>query len=371
MNLERLSTSRAGVGHHNAGSGARANVLLNAAFVNAASGAAIAVRYMAMTADPIDELYVFMDAFAGTLGNITMAAEIFNERAALPARPGATSRDTSTATAMPAAADQWIKFTFGTPYTPAVGEILWLVAYNTAAAPATDYPQIMSATTGSIADPGGVGPMMGYSTADGFTTNGTLQPETPFIVKQGSSYFGQPFTQRNPSPYTSNSLERGMQITLDEDVVVVGALFDSIVAFASLRILADATAPGGAALNSYDLSGVANQTTQDYCGGLIFPTPVTLSGGTTYKVTLTFSANTQLPVGLQIEDYASFATMFDTLRGYDTMILSWSVLDDGAGGWTINKSLVPMIKLIVQSFPAIVGGGGMIVHPGMSGGFRG
>ena len=358
MNLERLSSVRSGIGHITGSVGSRTNILLNAAFVNATSGAAVAIRYMAMTADPIDELYIFMDAFAGTLGNITMAAEIFNERAAQPSRPGATSRDTSTATTMPAGADQWIKFAFGTPYTPAVGEILWLVASNTAAAPATDYPQIMSLTTGLIGDPSGIGPMMGYSTADGFATNGTGAAEMPFVVKQGSNYFSQPFTQRNNAPYTSNTLERGMQITLDEDVVIVGAIFDSAVAFASLRILADATAPGGTALNSYDLSGVANQTTQDYCGGLIFPTPVTLSGGTTYKVTFTFSAVGTAPAAFQIEDYASYSTMFDTLRGYDTMILPWSVLDDGAGGWTTNKSLAPMIKLIVGSFPAIVGGGG-------------
>ena len=357
MNLERLSTSRVGVGHFNMGAGARTNVLLNSAFVNATSGAAVAVRYMAQTADPIDELYIFMDAFAGTLANITMAAEIFNERAALPHRTGATSRDTSTATAMPAAADQWVKFTFGTPYTPAVGEILWLVAYNTAAAPATDYPQIMSATNGVMGDPSGIGPTQAYSTADGFATNGATQLEMPSVVKQGSNYFGQPFTQYVSAAYTSNALERGVQITLDEDVVIVGALFDSVAAFASLRILADATAPGGAALNSYDLSGVANQTTQDYCGGLIFPTPITLSGGTTYKVTLTLSDNTTAPASFQIENQASFTTMFDTLRGYDTMNLPWSVLDNGAGGWTINKSLVPTLRLIVQSFPAILGGG--------------
>ena len=121
LNLERSGAQRyaVGIGSLSISSGARANVALNAAYINGTSGPAVGVRYMAQTTDTIDEFYIFMDTSAGTLGNITMEAQIFNE-SAVATRSGTTSRDTSTATTMASGDDKWIKFTFGTPYTPTV-----------------------------------------------------------------------------------------------------------------------------------------------------------------------------------------------------------------------------------------------------------
>ncbi len=357
--LDRLLGVRQNsLGSYPIASGSRSNTALNAAFVNGTSGNAVAVRYMANTTDPIDELYLFLDTITGTRGNITMAAKIYNENA-FAARTGSTERDASTATSMPASDDQWIKFTFGTPYTPAIGEILWLVAYNTAADPATDYPHILtSISTAAGGVTGGVGNMAGYTTTAGFSANGSAAGKLPFVIKQGSNYFGQPFTQR-ATVYSSNQLERGIVITPSEDVVVTGVVFEGgNVAAALIRILADATAPGGTALYEYDLDSDTNQTTNDVCNAKVFSTPVTLSGGTTYKVTMTFSANATIPSGAQIEDYSSYSSMFDTLREYDTMFQPWSAIDNGAGGWTIDKAFLPAITLIVRDYPAISGGSG-------------
>lgn len=366
--MDRINSATPTVGSLFTVTGSRTAASLNAAYSHLTSGPAVAVRYMAQSTDTIDELYLFLDGHGGTIGNITMECTIYNE-SATPSRPGSTSRDVSTAAAVPAADDMWIKFTFGTPYTPTVGEILWFVAYNTAGDPATDYPQILVMTNHGLGPPtSGAASMFGFYTSTGFSTNGTAANEIPFVVKQGSVYWGQPFTQR-ANGYASGTLERGMQITPEEDVVVSGITWLSgSTTLADFRILADATAPGGGAIASYNLDTDTNETTCDAIGAKVFDAPVTLTGGTTYKCTFTFDSATQNPTVMEIEDYATYSSLFDTLRAYDTMRLPWSVIDDGAGGWTIDKKWCPEMALIVQTLPAV---GGLIVHPGMSGGMRG
>jgi hypothetical protein len=293
-----------------------------------------------------------------------MAAEIFNEQAGQASRAGTTSRDTSTATAMPAGDDQWIKFTFGTPYTPAIGEILWICVFNTAASPGTDYPNILTATT--VNNQQSATATFGFSTANGFTSNGSSLTKIPFLLKCGSNYIGFPFTQQNSGYYTSNTRERGIQITPDEDLTISAWVANvGGTTFSDLRFLADATAPGGSAIHTFDLDSDAGLTTADLLGVRTF-SPVTLTGGTTYKITTTLTANTQAPNVYQIEDYSSYSSVFDAWRAHNQYAYPWSVIDDGAGGWTIDKSVSPQGAYMIDEHPAIAssGGGGAIVIGG-------
>lgn len=347
-------------------SGIRAAFNLSAAFVNQTSGNAVAIRFMAQTTDPIDELYVFLDSVGGTLANITMECVILNEQTST--RPNTTVRDTSTAATMPAAADMWIKFAFGTPYTPAIGEILWLVITNTSADPATDYPGILTAPNVWNSPVSGYGYSMGYTTTGGFSAAGTTAPKMPFVIKAGSNYFGQPFTITANSYYTSNQLIRGIQITPTEDVQVNGAAINAGGAqLENVTIYADATAPGGSALATYDLDSTANATTSDQCGGITF-TPYTLTGGVTYKVTVGFNSNNQNPQVYQIEDYSSYSAVFDAIRANDTIGMPWSVIDDAGGGWTIDKAVCPSLALYIVDNPAQAAGGASPRFGDMTGG---
>lgn len=361
MNQSRLTAWPATVGRMQIASGSRTATNLNAAFVNGTSGAAVAIRWMAMTTDPIDELYVFLDSNGGTLGSITMESKIYNENTQL--KPGTTTRATSTATTMPGAVDKWIKFAFGTPYTPAVGEILWITVYNTSGAPATDFPGIMTATTALNVQLSGGGVACGFTTTDGFSTNGTAANEVPFVLKCGSNYFGNPFTQTNTSYYSSNTRQRGIVVTPTEDIAVNGAMFNPISsAFNEVKIYDNTTAPGGTALATYDMDSNANATTGDVCGGVTFAS-YTLTGGTTYKIVNTFASSATTPTVWQIEDYSSYSSIFDAVRANDQIGCPWSCIDDGAGGWTIDKSICPAYALYIDDNPAISssGGGAMVI----------
>jgi hypothetical protein len=355
MNQSRMTAWPNQVGRVQLTSGSRTATSLNAAFVNGTSGPAVSIRWMAQTTDPIDELYVFLDSNGGTLGSITMQALVLNENT--QTRAGTTVRATSTATVMPAAVDRWIKFTFGTPYTPAIGEILWLTVHNTSASPATDFPGIMTATTATSIMPASIGYALGFTTTTGFTTNATAAQKCPFVLKCGSNYFGNPFTQF-ASYYASNTLQRGIVVTPTEDVVVMGVSYNTVSAnINELKIYDNSTAPGGTALATYDLDSNANATTGDVCGGTTFAN-FTLTGGTTYKVVLTFGTAATNPSVVQIEDYSSYSSVFDALRDNDTIGNPWSCIDDGAGGWTIDKAICPALALYIDDNPAIPPSGG-------------
>ncbi len=369
MNQSRITCWPPTIGRVSINSGARTATSLNAAYVHGTSGPAVAIRFVAQTTDPIDELYIFLDTNGGTLGSITMESQIYNENTA--SRAGTTSRDTSTATTMPGAVDKWIKFAFGTPYTPAIGEILWLVAYNTSASPTVDFPGILTSTTAFNVTPADVGYSAGYVTTNGFSGSATASVEIPYVVKCGSNYFGNPFTQFNSSYYTNNTRQRGIVVTPTEDITYNGCYFNNATtAFNELIVYADATAPGGSAIATHDLDSNANATTSDACGASTWAAE-TLTGGSTYKAIMTFSSNSQLPSVWQIEDYASYSSIFDSLRANDTLGVPWGAIDDGAGGWTIDKAICPALALYVDDNPAQAGGGGLLTHPGMRGGMNG
>lgn len=343
-------------------SGSGAAFALDSAATLGTSGDMVAVRFVAMEAVAIDEFYIFLDDVAGNLGNITMRARIVNENTG--SQPGTTVRATSTATTMPTAVDRWIKFTFGTPYTPAVGEVLWVVVDNTSASPTVDYPSIQVATNFSVAHP----VASGFTTTNGFSSDGSGQVKMPYVLVQGSNVMGQPFTGRIFAPFANNTRKRGIAgVTPDTDVVIRAIEFTANSALNGIEIFEGSAGPGTTPLISYALGSTANQTTDKLVGCKAIP-PLTLSAGTTYRVVLTFGSNSNILSSAVINDYSSYSSVFDKL--YDGFALAYSTIDDGAGGWTDNKEICPAMSLILDEFPAASGGGGLLRHPGMRGGIH-
>jgi hypothetical protein len=360
MKIGRVSATQFAVGNINVDSGSRTNFSIDSAYSHGVSGDAIAIRWMATTADPIDELYVFLDANGGTLGSITLACDVYNE-GSTAARPGSTLRDSSTATTMPGAVDKWIKFTFGTPYTPAVGEILWLVIYNTSASPTIDYPQIMLNPTWGGTAQYIARASYAYTTTAGFSADGTVSAKVPFVLVHGANVSGQPWTREGVGQYANNTRERGFVCTPTSDIEVYGAEFGTNTGAANvneLKIYDNSTAPGGTPLHTFDFDSDANETTGDLCQSKVFDAPITLSGGVTYKVALSFGSSTQGPYRAEIEDYASYSSVFDALRAFNTLTAPWGCLDDGAGGWTIDKAVCPSLALYIDDTVAGSSGGG-------------
>ena len=361
-NLKTSLLVQAAINHWRASSGSAAFVDLNSAFVVGTSGAAVAIRFMATEASPINELYLFLDASGGTFGNITMQAAIYNENS--QSKCGTTQRNVSTATVMPNAVDKWIKFTFGTPYTPAVGEILWVVAYNTSVAPTVDYPSIRTSTNTVIDVLSSLGRASGFSTTGGFSTNGTSQGELPFVITIGTNHVAQPFTQQTTA-YTSNTLRRGFAFTPPVGLSIYS--WESNVGasqFNGLALYAATQAPNDSPLASWGTGTTANQVTDEVCGAKIF-SPVSVTGAMQYIFAITFGSASQNPPVLQIDDYTSYSTVFDSL--YDEFTTCYSVISNADGtAWVADRSICPIFRLGISEFMA---SGGLLLPVPMTGGF--
>lgn len=332
-------------------SGSRTNIALNAAYSHGVSGTAIAVRFLARSTDPINELYIFLDATTGTRANVLLACDIYNEHATSATQPGSTLRDSATAVAYPASDDQWIKFTFGSPYSPAaIGETIWFVVYNTAGAPATDFAGIVNANnTSSVSINLGVG----YSTTNGFSTAGTGQAEMPFVVVQGTESYGNPLLNTSTF-FASNTRKRGMVFQPPVNVNLLSVEFSGSTALTGIQIFDNSQAPGDTPLFSYALGTDAGQSRDEIIGHKMLANTPLLEAGTTYYIVTTFATNTSSPTGGRIEDYSTYSAIFDDM--IDNAGLCASVIDNGAGGWTVDNSFFPNLRIYVSAFPAAASG---------------
>jgi hypothetical protein len=357
-NLNKNASNYLNIGTNYSTSGARTTLPLNAAYVNGTSGVGMAIRYQPRTSAAINEAYFFMNSMSGTLANLSVQAIIYNERSALAAQPGTTVRATSTAftAPVPGTGVGWLKVTFGTPYTPAIGESLWIILTNTATAPTVDYPNIL---TGPNTVTGRSNNLVGYSTLNGFSTAGTSQTKMPCIITIGSGYAGSPITQFTATFYTSNTLKRGIVVTPISNMTFdIWQTSGASTVLTGIQVFLAPAGPGTTPLYSYTLGTDTNATTDRVFGSKILNPALQLLAGNTYYVVNTFSAVTTTPSGGQIEDYASYSSIFDYLT--DGISNCGSVIDNGSGGWTVSNSYIPGITLTPSDLPAGSRGGSFI-----------
>jgi hypothetical protein len=323
-----------------AGGGTVTAFTIDSAYVHRTSGDAVAVRYMARSNEPINELYVFLDAVTGTLGSITMEADIYDTDVTLANRPGTTLLDTSTTTTMPNAVDKWIKFEFATPYTPDVGEILWLIIKNTSATPATNAPLIRTANNAGYSQSNWA---TGFVSANGFSGAGTLATELSFVVKEGDNYRGNPTTESvtNFNPIDAN--KKGIVVTPPFDCVpvvleTVGVDRDNT----AIEIFEEGQLPTDTPIWS-QLLEQTGRPTDNLIGAFVLIDPPTLRKGKTYFMVIDTTAGAS-PNSIFIRDYSSYSTVFDAF--VDNINHCESVRED-SGAWVRSSEAYPRMGLLI------------------------
>ena len=116
---------------------------------------------------------------------------------------------------------------------------------------------------------------------------------------------------------------------------------------------------------------VAISTTADGIMTFFFASPVTLTANTTYYAGI--RADTANNIGLGEMSNSTVTNAMRALVGYNAQCYrgsrSWTA--GTAGAWTDVTTTVPMIALILDQLDDGAGGGGLLTHPGMSGGMRG
>lgn len=355
------------IGHTAGTSGARANVTLNAAFVRGVSGNAYGVRYRALTNEPINRFYVFLDATTGTRANVTMVARVWNLLAGSTSQPGSTLLATSGVQSLPAADDRWIEFTFPTPYTPAIGEYVFITVENLAAAPTVDFPLILSATA---IDSSIVNAVSGpFSTANGFSTAGLGQNEGVHLIVQGTStVYGNPIT-------ANGSLggfvgKRGILLSDDIKRFKVRWFRSGTAsnALTNVQLYDLATPPSGIPLrdhavpnNADRLAGIADVSAWDLS---------TLPGSGPFVLCSVWSVTTGAAAVSLIEDYASFPATLNLFSSDN--FAHPPVVTESAGNWVVDRSRIGGVYLEAFDTNNIGGGGGGLMLPvGFDGGYSG
>lgn len=319
--------------------GARTGFSLNSAYVHLTSGAGIGVRFVALEATPINEVLIFTDLTTGTRANINMRCRIY-AAGTTAGTPAATLLATASTVTYPAADDQWIRAVFATPYTPAIGELVWIVWDNNAVAPATDFPNILTVTnTVTI----GSNRQTCNTTANGFVASAAVT-EMPFMVLQGTTWYGQPITQQT-TVFTSNQLKRGMVITPTTNLPVTH--IENTVSSASMttvEIFESTQLPNATPIYTYNFTAL-----ERLIGLKTLPTPVTLFKGKTYYIVFDFSGNAATPLGGQIEDYTSFPAAFDQMK--DGMGLCAGVQEIAGPAWSVFNNFFPQSFVYISNTP--------------------
>lgn len=347
MALNRSQLSAWSIGQNIFTTGARANIPLNTAYVHLTSGAALALRFRAQATGPLQEFYALLDLTTGTRANISLRCRLYQDNnAAGEVRPSNTLIATATNASLPASDDRWIRWEFPTPPTVTANENYWLIVDNLAVAPATDFPSILTGQNFRTINRANNTEYLfgGFSTTNGYTTNGTSAGAFFICVVDGSA-FGNPFTLASTSPYTSNTLRHGALLSKDFELLrYYSPQADGVAATANLFEIHDASlAVGSGILYS---SAVPTGNVDRTGGGVVLSPPAEVSGANEYVASFRATSATSSPGGLVIEGYSDYPTLFDQF--FDGIIMC-KAIQEVAGAWQVIPGTAARIQFMIDS----------------------
>jgi hypothetical protein len=184
---------------------------------------------------------------------------------------------------------------------------------------------------------------------------------------------GQTITRNTITFFANSTRERGIVIDgLDVAVYVYALVFTAgmSTAVTGVKIYGPGSAsgtqaPGGIVYVSYNIGSDTGQSRDRAIGSKII-TPLLLSANTKYRVVYTLNTSAQPTNVAQIESMSDYAAL--SRVGLYGNAIGYSTVDDGAGGWTDDKSAWGGIALSIASYMP-PSAGGLLVRQGMEGGF--
>jgi hypothetical protein len=348
--------------------GTQAAYQVDSVYVFETSGEAWLVRF----ASPIAQsngsitLYVYNNAMTGTP---TYKAEVRNGPSGAndPDRPESGGSVLGTSSDFSPTASRWSAVTI-TGITTVINGIYYIVIYNTHATPASNYCSFVyrgaadynnSTATGNFYEGGQF--QTGYTT-DGFTSDPPVNSTmgTAVVKFDAGELIGFPYV--GTESHASNANDRGNRVSFTENIKVVGhgsvsstSTLDNISIYQGAAQIADA-----------DISNNPWQYNRA-CSAIYGSTELTKA--TDYDFVFRFGASTTS---------GAIYTMGEIEANVPTDVKNCrpggvgGLVDGTAGSYTVDTSkLFSLVIWIEDLVSAAGGGGGMITHPGMSGGMRG
>lgn len=334
---------------------------VDSAWVFETSGEAVFLTFIS----PVTQSSGTLDFYAHVLGSVTgtptYKAELRNGAGAAddPDRPESAGSALATTGNVTPSADRWSTFSF-TGVSLTEGQTYWIVIYNSHATPASNYCSwVWRGALDSNNYNLNMHPMFisGY-TINGFTTDPSLLTGTaPMVVKfNDGSIIGNPYTEA--SSHAGDTNDRGFRLNLTASLKIFG-----------FGVGAGTTAVSGFEINQ-NTTNILTVTSDIYAetrSERILFDEITLSASTDYDFVITFgSASTA----------GTIYYMGETSGNLPADVLACKMIEgyvDGTtpGSYTLDATKTISGAVIISDIVAGGAGGGMITHPGMSGGMRG
>jgi hypothetical protein len=317
-------------------SGSRTNFALDSAYVHLTSGDGFGIRIDAPEASALNEVLIFLDLVTGTPASTTMRARVYTG-STIAAQPGSTLQATATTITYPTVSDRWMRIQFGTPYTPAKGETIWVIIDNNSASPTVNFPNVLTATNTAVSQNQSY---IAYTSTAGFSAAGIQVAESILMFQMGSTWYGNPITA-TASSFTSNQLKRGIVVEPQTNVLINAIQYPASTAINNLEIFESTQLPNATPIHTLTPSAL-----QELQGVYTPTTDIVLYRGKKYYVVLDYATNQTAPSGGDIEDYATYSTVFDSIvnnYGYCA-----GVQEQAGNTWTEFNDIIPAITIHIK-----------------------
>jgi hypothetical protein len=340
-----------------------AQTTMNSAYVYGTSGNCHAERVRLPATKTLTDVYYNIASLLGTAANINdISVEVRDDAN----KPGATLH--SSVVHDPSSTTGWAKAT-GFSQTITGGTLYWIVFGD---------------PDGNGTDRAVVNRTWAYNTnvfyellhtgawlAGAFSTNGfstaTISNAVPVVVLvfNDGTCIGFPYSV--VGVITTTNLQRGLKIVggFTEDVKLWGVKQTSAGNnWTGVNVWSGTSGPSGAPTAQATKGLVSGRTlTAANLVGFVFDAPVTLTGGTDYRIVFSVSSNQTAPLGFNIGTGADANLRAAMLGGGN-----WHHTQEVAGpAWSDDTNRLPGISLLIEDVVAIPAGGGGIKIVGRGG----
>jgi len=335
----------------------------------------------------LSSVSIYCSAVAGTLGNISGTANLCGDASGIPNSGTIIETVTVPAGSWPAAGN-WVTFS-GFTTTLTAGTRYWIVFKNTSAAPATDYPTLRHGSSSTLTTFSNSSSAKWGWAKNSTTDSGATWPSSSvgtaglFIGYSDGSYDGLAVSDISGGAAGTGGVyanrESGVVFTTPANAKLNVRGISFFVAYAgtptgSVRYR---LYEGTTLLATTSTMGLANLTSGSW-NALYFSSTQTLSPSTVYRAVLSETSQSDSSTNFyRVYEY----TIKNDANAKAVLPFGGTLKQTYTADATANPpvftdvdtKIVPFALILDTDgeFAASGGGGGLLTHPGMTGGMRG
>lgn len=306
-----------------------------------ASTDGVAYLFVAGKSEKIVDVYIYVNAYAGTPPTLTLTLAAFTSTSAI----GSDLANYSATATGRSSGPGWVKFTFTNGSRAALVAGTAYYAKVTSNGDASNYNDV--GTGFALIGTAGYDNWTSFTTTNSFSTiTMSTRQGVPLVLKYDSGFVqGQPYTKASTD--TSNTYKRGLYIpAMDAPLLISGVVYSTITGNTNFEIWRVGQGSADATISMAAGSGPSGST-------FVMPEPQTLLAGVDYRLLITYSVSSTRPGSVEIEDPDDYADLLAARYGG-----GWFKTEHDGSNWVDSTKKFPCMVLTIASGAAGAGGGG-------------